>query len=192
MVIGTIGPNREDFFRSTMRRPDRCRGSRLKLLGRWSRRRASRGQAAVERSLSIDLSSSASASFFSRAFSPSSSLNRRASLAFMSTARSPLPGPHLRCCSPFRPPYWFLASRVTWLLPGELLPDDAPARLGPGGTLAMSGTVIGLVGCLVVLADDTWSIRRFRLAGWAAVFGQLRDLDQAAGRVFLARECQSE
>ncbi len=31
----------------------------------------------------------------------------------------------------------------------------------------MSGTVIGLVGCLVVLADDTWSIRRFRLAGWA-------------------------
>src|SRR4051794_14621271 len=62
--------------------------------------------------------------------------------------------------------FWLLASRVAWLLPDQLVPDDAPARLGAGGTLAMVGALLGLAGCVVVLIEDTWKVETPRLPGW--------------------------
>jgi hypothetical protein len=63
--------------------------------------------------------------------------------------------------------FWLLTSRVSWLLPNRLIADDAPARLGVGATLALAGAVLGIVGCVVVLTEETLGVRSARLPRWA-------------------------
>ena len=61
---------------------------------------------------------------------------------------------------------WFTGAKASVVIPGSVLPENAALRLGVGASLGLAGGLVLLVGCSLVLAEQTWNLGPMRSPRW--------------------------